>query len=92
MCKTLVFFTRIKVEFYENENSIRERLNKIFIKNQRSSKNLRLILFEYHYKYFLLRFTNTHQQNCTQTALMFSIRYSGSPRPGTCSKLHWMCN
>lgn len=33
---------RIKVEFYENENSIRERLNKIFIKNQRSSLQIRI--------------------------------------------------
>ena len=36
----LYYLHRIRVEFYENENSIRERLNKFFIKNQRSSKSI----------------------------------------------------
>lgn len=42
---TLKFFSRVRVEYYVNENTLKERLHLFFYKNQRSSLRIRIARF-----------------------------------------------
>lgn len=46
----MLFIFRVRVEYYVNENTFKERLQIYFIKNQRSSKYSKTQIFKDKYK------------------------------------------